>query len=87
MPDLARSDLTCLVRHPGGNVEALPAHRVDEIDRFLAAEDTLIWVSATAPSEDAIDVLRREFDLHPLAVEDVRKQGQRPNWMSIPGST
>jgi len=85
MPDLARSDLTCLVRHPDGNVEALPAHRVDEIDRFLAAQDTLIWASATTPSEDAIEVLRREFDLHPLAVEDVRKQGQRPKLDEYPG--
>jgi len=43
-----------------------------------ATDGTLVWVSAIAPGDEQIEVLRREFDLHPLAVEDVRKQGQRP---------
>ncbi|MFN2417438.1 MAG: magnesium/cobalt transporter CorA [Candidatus Limnocylindria bacterium] len=78
MPDLDPPALICLVRHPHGEVEELAAERVTEINRLLATKGTMVWVSATAPSDEAIDVLRSEFDLHPLAVEDVRKQGQRP---------
>ena len=75
-PDL--SELVALVRHLDGDVEQLPAARLDELDQLLATDGVLVWVSAIVPGEEQIEVLRREFELHPLAVEDVRKQGQRP---------
>ena len=78
MTDDRSPRITALVRHPDGRVEELGADRLDEIDRLCAVEGTLVWVSADAPDEATIDVLRREFDLHPLVVEDVRKRGQRP---------
>ena len=78
MPDHDFSELVALVRHPGGDVEQLPAARLDELDRLLATDGFVIWVSANAPGGEQIESLRREFQLHPLAVEDVRKQGQRP---------
>jgi magnesium transporter len=70
--------MTALVRHPDGRVEDLGAERVDEIDRLCAIDGTLVWVSATSPDDDTIEILRREFNLHPLVVEDVQKRGQRP---------
>jgi len=70
--------LITLVRHPDGAIEELAAQELDDIDRVTATDGTLVWVSAIAPGDEQIEVLRREFDLHPLAVEDVRKQGQRP---------
>lgn len=85
MPDHDPSKLISLVRHPDGSVEELAATRLDEIDRLCATAGTLVWVSAIAPGEEQIEVLRREFDLHPLAVEDVRKRGQRPKLDAYPG--
>jgi len=70
--------LITLVRHPDGRVERLSAHRLNDIDRLTAIDGTLVWACATAPGDREIEILRREFELHPLAVEDVRKQGQRP---------
>ena len=70
--------MTALVRHPDGRVEDLGAERLDEIDQLCAIDGTLVWVSATAPDPDTVEILRREFDLHPLVVEDVQKRAQRP---------
>jgi len=78
MPDHPPPALTALVRHPDGAVEELSATKLDDIDRLIATEGILVWVSAVKPDEGEIEILRREFELHPLAVEDVRKQGQRP---------
>jgi magnesium transporter len=78
MPDPRSPSITALVRHPDGRVEDLGPERLDEIDRLCAIERTLVWVSATSPDADTIEILRREFDLHPLVVEDVQKRGQRP---------
>lgn len=78
MPDPAPPALITLVRHSRGAVEELPLERLDEIDGLTATDGTLVWVHALSPSEDDIQVLRREFDLHPLAVEDIRKRQQRP---------
>jgi magnesium transporter len=72
------STLTTLVRHPDGRVEELGAGRLDEIDQLCAVEGTLVWVSARSPDAATIEILRREFNLHPVAVEDVQKRGQRP---------
>ncbi len=78
MPDQDSAPLVALVRHPDGRVEELGAERLDEIDRLAATEGTIVWVSAASPSEADIEILRREFDLHPLAIEDLRKRQQRP---------
>jgi magnesium transporter len=78
MPDAAEQPLLILARHPDGSVEELPAARIDEIDALTDRAGTLVWVCATSPGDAQIADLEREFRLHPLAVEDVRKQHQRP---------
>ena len=70
--------MIALVRHPDGRVEELAGERLNEIDQLCAVDGTLVWVSARSPDADMLEVLRREFDLHPLAVEDIQKRGQRP---------
>ena len=70
--------MTALVRHPDGRVEELGAERLDEIDQLCAIDGTLVWVSAVSPDAGTIEVMRREFDLHPLVVEDLEKRRQRP---------
>ncbi|HZI90425.1 MAG TPA: magnesium/cobalt transporter CorA [Thermoleophilaceae bacterium] len=40
--------------------------------------DTFAWIGLYEPSEDEFDSVRREFQLHELAVEDAIKAHQRP---------
>ena len=37
-----------------------------------------VWIGLKEPSADEFDSIKREFDLHPLAVEDAIKAHQRP---------
>ncbi len=78
MTDAAEHPLVILARHPDGSVEELPKARIQEIDELTDRPGTLVWVSATSPDDGEIAHFEREFRLHPLAVEDLRKQHQRP---------
>jgi magnesium transporter len=40
--------------------------------------DAFVWIGLLEPSEDEFDVVIKEFDLHPLAVEDAVHAHQRP---------
>jgi magnesium transporter len=55
-----------------GQVEL--AHAYDE--RHQAGK--FVWIGLYEPTEEEFDSLRREFDLHPLAVEDAIHAHQRP---------
>jgi magnesium transporter len=81
----ADESLVILARHPDGRVEEVTVERIDEIDDLIARPDTLVWVSVSSPSNDLISDLQREFGLHPLAVEDLRKRNQRPKLDSYEG--
>jgi magnesium transporter len=67
-----------LARQADGSVHQVPPERVDDIDQLTDRPGSLVWVSVVAPDDAEIAVLGREFRLHPLAQEDLRKQGQRP---------
>ena len=41
-------------------------------------QDAFVWLGLHEPDENEFDAVRREFDLHPLAVEDAIKAHQRP---------
>ena len=81
----ADGSLHILARHPDGQVEEVTVERIDEIDRLIARPGTLVWVSVANPSDELITDLAREFGIHPLAVEDLRKQNQRPKLDSYEG--
>jgi magnesium transporter len=55
---------------------------LDHIDRSAIGElrdrDEYFWLDLDAPSEADIDTLDDLFHFHPLALEDLRKKGQRP---------
>jgi magnesium transporter len=55
---------------------------LDHIDRSAIAEllgrDEYFWVDLDAPSEADLATLDDIFHFHPLALEDLRKKGQRP---------
>ena len=78
MGDAVDNPLTILCRLPDGTVDELPASRIDDIDRLTDRDGTLVWAIARAPDDAQIADLGREFRLHPVAMEDLRKQRQRP---------
>ena len=57
-------------------------HRSDDVPLHEAVEAVrgggLVWIGLFEPSEAEFDAVRREFDLHELAVEDALKAHQRP---------
>ena len=78
MTDADEPGLVILARNPDGSVQELEPIHVDEIDKLTDRQGTLVWVSVRSPDEAKITALGREFRLHPLAIEDLRKRRQRP---------
>ncbi len=56
------------------NREIDPAH----CGSLLADPNNLVWVDIDRPTAEDIEVLRREFGFHELAIEDAIKHSQRP---------
>jgi magnesium transporter len=57
------------------------SHVVDDPDRIsdlLEVKGTVVWADLTEPGPADLDLMAEEFGLHPLAVEDAIKHGQRP---------
>jgi magnesium transporter len=63
---------------PDGKLETLDEAAFEGIDRLVSRRNTLVWLDIGDPSGDDFELLRREFGLHELAVEDLRKRRQRP---------
>jgi magnesium transporter len=80
-----RGTHTCLVLKPGGSSRTLQAGELDDISALRAQADTIIWLDIADPQDADIDLLQREFDLHPLAIEDLRTRRQRPKVDTYPG--
>jgi magnesium transporter len=73
--------LAAQVFHPD-RVEALSP---DGLAAARRRSDSLVWVDLVDPSDQQLHQVAAEFDLHPLAVEDARKRGQRPKIEQYPG--
>jgi magnesium transporter len=57
------------------------ALRPDDLEQLYAAarnRDGIVWLGLHEPSSEELDAVGREFDLHPLAVEDAIHAHQRP---------
>jgi magnesium transporter len=52
--------------------------RLEEAYEACRRDGTFAWLGLFEPTEDEFDSVRREFDLHELAVEDAIKAHQRP---------
>ena len=74
-----------LVLKPDGQLETLGEDRLAEIDRLRKRKDTLVWLDIGDPTPDDLKLLKEEFGLHDLAVEDLRKRRQRPKVDTYPG--
>ena len=51
-----------------------------EIRNWLERKDCILWMAVREPEVSELVELEREFDLHPLAVEDARHGHQRPKF-------
>ncbi len=51
---------------------------LDAISDELARGDRLVWLDIAQPSSDDLALLQREFDIHPLAIEDAALWHERP---------
>ena len=59
-------------------------HDPATISELLGRAGHVLWVDVADPSDDDFACIAREFDLHPLAMEDARKHGQRPKLERYP---
>ncbi len=50
----------------------------EEISDYLEKEDVFVWVALKDPSDHELLEMQREFNLHDLAIKDVRHSNQRP---------
>ena len=51
---------------------------VEQISDHLADPDSMVWLDLRDPDRNDLEVLREEFGLHPLAIEDALVDGERP---------
>jgi magnesium transporter len=50
----------------------------DQISDAIKQPESLVWVDVQDPSDEDYDWIEQELSLHPLAMRDARKHGQRP---------
>lgn len=53
-------------------------NNLDEVSDLLKDKDNLVWIDLNSPKDDELQKIAEEFNFHPLAVEDVTQQHQRP---------
>jgi magnesium transporter len=72
-------DVTC---YNDGRVKEIkdPA----DISELVHRDDHLIWVDLVDPTPEDFRHVQQEFELHPLAMEDAAKHGQRPKLEQYP---
>src|SRR5258708_38601473 len=67
--------VNCCAYQNGNKLGDIPK---DAISEYVKRPDCFVWVALKEPTEDELEEMAREFDLHPLAVEDARHGHQRP---------
>ena len=55
-----------------------------EISEVVGTHGTVVWVDLDDPTDSDFSCVQEEFSLHPLAMEDARKHGQRPKLERYP---
>ena len=67
--------VNCVAYRDGHKVEDLAPERISDA---LAEPGNMLWVALKDPDDGELDVMKEEFGLPELAVEDARKGHQRP---------
>ncbi|MFI5755864.1 magnesium and cobalt transport protein CorA [Streptomyces sp. NPDC051569] len=67
----------CAIYRDGRRTDG-PADFSDALDEARAHGDSFLWIGLHEPTEEEFGLVRDEFGLHPLAVEDALTAHQRP---------
>jgi magnesium transporter len=67
--------VNCVAYQNGSKLGDIP---VADISDYVNRPECFVWVALFEPTNEEIDEMAAEFNLHPLAVEDARKGHQRP---------
>jgi magnesium transporter len=67
--------VSCVVYQDGLKVADVA---IQEVHKYLTRENCFVWVALHDPTDADLYEMQREFDLHPLALEDARVGHQRP---------
>lgn len=67
--------INCVAYQDGKKLADLP---IEKISDYLSEPDCFVWVALRDASPEELDVMRHEFGLHELAVEDAAHGHQRP---------
>ena len=67
--------INCAAYQEGRKLGDIDRSRISE---YLAQSGAFVWVAMRDPTEEELEEMQREFDLHELAVEDARHGHQRP---------
>jgi magnesium transporter len=67
--------VSCVAYEEARKIADIP---VADMSEYLHRPNCFVWVALVEPTQEELDEMAREFDLHELAVEDARKGHQRP---------
>ncbi|MCM2390349.1 magnesium and cobalt transport protein CorA [Streptomyces albipurpureus] len=67
----------CAIYREGRRTEG-PADLSDALAEARSSGDAFLWIGMYEPTDKEFDLVKREFGLHPLAVEDALRAHQRP---------
>jgi magnesium transporter len=67
--------INCAAYQDGKKLADIP---VSQIHLFVNEPGCFVWVALKDPEPEELDVMRKEFELHELAVEDAHHGHQRP---------
>jgi magnesium transporter len=68
--------IRCLVYHDDTKPHTLDD--LEEISEIIKAEHGFVWLDIAQPTPDDLALLQREFDIHPVAIEDASLWHERP---------
>ena len=67
--------INCVAYEHGKKIADL---EIEQISDYLQKPDCFVWVALNEPTSSDLDIMKDEFNLHELAVEDARHGHQRP---------
>ena len=67
--------INCVAYQNGRKLADIP---VEDISEYVAREDCFVWVALRDATFEELQIMRVEFGLHELAVEDAQRGHQRP---------
>ena len=54
-----------------------------EISELIKQKETFVWLDLQSPRDEDIQLLREEFQFHPLSIEDATRHHERPKLESF----